>query len=527
MNSKLNLSVVFLLMLGLFCACNGAKDSKTGFTLSGTIEGAADGAKLELVNYSEDGVKRDTAIIKEGQFVIKGSYTDPTLCYLSIAESRAFTQVYIENTEMTLTTSISDFQNMKVTGSKAHDDYAIYTSLLKPIQKKYEHIMPEFYTPGITDERKSELEKELEKQQKEVEALNEKFVNDYPAAYHSATLVARKLSGKSAVETEKMVKRLDPVIQKNPIIIAILEKTSKLKGIEVGIDQMMANVSNVSYKVDEKFNGKELKNIVYLGMFSDNKICALKNDGTVLILDVNGKEISSFKGELNGKPSSLAVDKANNIYLLSVLQEEVEKKVRGKVHKRMVPKAVECSVFDIKGTKKSTFKLEGIVSSTGAKVVDNNIIVADCRGGKLSMFDKTNGKVGPVMDNMRPCCGILDFSVNEKKEILVANLGAFRVQGFDFSGKQLLSFGQRGKTLDDFHGCCNPVSVTSLSSGAIVTVEKDPTRIKVYSKEGAKQIAGIEELVKGCSFIPMIVDSKDNIYLASGEKGMVKCISVN
>jgi len=41
---------------------------------------------------------------------------------------------------------------------------------------------------------------------------------------------------------------------------------------------------------------------------------------------------------------------------------------------------------------------------------------------------------------------------------------------------------------------------------------------------GVTQIAGIEKLEKGCSYIPMIVDAKDNLYLASGEKGMVKCV---
>ena len=126
---------------------------------------------------------------------------------------------------------------------------------------------------------------------------------------------------------------------------------------------------------------------------------------------------------------------------------------------------------------------------------------------------------------MRPCCGILDFSVNDKKELLVANLGAFRVQAYDFSGKNLFTFGQRGKDLNDFHGCCNPVSVAYLSNGALVTVEKDPTRIKIYSKEGAKEISGIQELVEGCSYIPMTVDSDDNLYLASPAKGVVKCVS--
>lgn len=46
------------------------------------------------------------------------------------------------------------------------------------------------------------------------------------------------------------------------------------------------------------------------------------------------------------------------------------------------------------------------------------------------------------------------------------------------------------------------------------------------SQDGAKQIQGIQELVKGCSYIPMIVDSHDNLYLASPKKGLVKCIAM-
>ena len=131
------------------------------------------------------------------------------------------------------------------------------------------------------------------------------------------------------------------------------------------------------------------------------------------------------------------------------------------------------------------------------------------------------------IENLRTCCGILDFSIRNNNEVLVANLGAFRVNCFDYDAKPLFSFGQRGNGLDEFHGCCNPVSVDFLSNGGIVTVEKDPTRIKVYSAEGAKKIGGIDELVKGCSHIPVIVDKNNNIYLASNKEGIIKCVTAN
>jgi hypothetical protein len=121
---------------------------------------------------------------------------------------------------------------------------------------------------------------------------------------------------------------------------------------------------------------------------------------------------------------------------------------------------------------------------------------------------------------------MLDFDVNDKNQIFVANLAAFRTSIFDFDGNILATFGKRGKTINDFHGCCNPVNVASLPNGAVITVEKDPTRVKIYDKSGAKKIDGIEELVKGCAYIPMTVDKNENIYLASPEKGLVRCVAI-
>jgi hypothetical protein len=59
------------------------------------------------------------------------------------------------------------------------------------------------------------------------------------------------------------------------------------------------------------------------------------------------------------------------------------------------------------------------------------------------------------------------------------------------------------------------VNVAQVPDGTIITAEKDPTRIKIYDSTGrnAKMIPGVQELVKGCSYIPMTVDKKGSIYL--------------
>jgi hypothetical protein len=185
---------------------------------------------------------------------------------------------------------------------------------------------------------------------------------------------------------------------------------------------------------------------------------------------------------------------------------------------------VECLVYDTKGTELKSLTLIGLKTASGAKVINGKLLVSDFSSRKVAIFNSETGAMESTISDLRACCGILDFGVNDKQEILVANLGAFRVQAFDYSGKIKYAFGRRGQGLNDFHGCCNPVNVAFLTNGAIITVEKDPTRIKVYSKSGAKKVEGIQELVKGCTYIPMTFDSKNNLYLASAKSGIIKCV---
>ncbi len=310
----------------------------------------------------------------------------------------------------------------------------------------------------------------------------------------------------------------------NPKYISDLkQKVAESKDVKIS-DVITA--SNVSYKVDTKFDGTAYINAKYLGVLSSNNLVALNNDKTVTIIDVNGRKIKSFAVSETSVPSTMAVDSNDNIYILIPEEKETETTVRGKKVKRVQIVAYSCDLYNANGEKSKSFKLTGVNNASGARIADGKLLIADMGGANIGIFNATTGARETEIKGMRPCCGILDFSVNDKNELLVANLGAFRVQSYDLTGKQILAFGSRGNGVDEFHGCCNPVSVAYLSNGAIVTVEKDPTRVKVYSKEGAIAIAGIDEMVKGCSYIPMTVDKKDNLYLASPTKGVVRCVAI-
>ncbi|MFA5849888.1 MAG: DUF4369 domain-containing protein [Bacteroidales bacterium] len=529
MNTKLiSHLVTIVIILASFTACNN--ESKSGFKLMGSLEGITEGKAILITGgMGNREIPADTMIIKNGSFIFTGRVAEPSLYSLVIEGKRGMISFYAENSEMTLTGHADSLAKAIISGGKTQEDANIHAKRVKDLSEKYKindlqkELYPRVDSLKVTPEREAEISDILEKYKEESNQLSVDFIKENPKSYYSAILVGQLTSGKSAAEIEKYINMLDPKLATTARVTKMREQTEEMKKTEVGIDSLITNAHDLTYMVDANFAGKEHKDVIYLSILSLDNVCALKSDGSVRVIDAKGTKVSEFKTKMTSKASAIAVDKSDNIYVFGTLMGKKKVESRGTTKEIDAPVGVECVVFNAKGAKVRELKLSDIISATGARVADGKIIVADTRTRMIAIYNAETGEKTSAIEKLRTCCGILDFSIRNN-EILVANLGAFRVNGFDYAGKPTISFGQRGNTINDFHGCCNPVSVAFLSNGGIVTVEKDPTRIKVYSKEGAKKVEGIEELVKGCAYIPMIVDTKDNVYLASKTGGLVKCV---
>jgi len=284
-----------------------------------------------------------------------------------------------------------------------------------------------------------------------------------------------------------------------------------------------------TYTLDKTFNGKEHTGIKNMALMSKNRICCLNQNKEIIIIDTTGKEIKRFspnKNKKNNDITTITVDDKDNIYTFESLLKTTIIKRGSRKYKRLSIIGTQCTVYDQNLKQIKQFKLENIKGVSAATITDNKLIIANLTTKHIDFINLKTYKVENSTKKIRTCCGIFDFSPSNNNTIMVGNLGAFKVQQYDKHGKLLLEFGKRGRDKNDFHGCCNPVSVSQLSSGYIVTAEKSPTRIKVYDKKGknATIIPGIQELVKGCLHVPMLIDKQDNIYLASYKHGIVKCI---
>ncbi len=290
-------------------------------------------------------------------------------------------------------------------------------------------------------------------------------------------------------------------------------------------------VETPNYKVDRSFGQAELGGgAECLAVDEKDQLYALLGGGKVQIFDPAGKATGSFKAEMTPAPRAMALA-GGKVYLLATETKPVEVESQGRKITIAKPSGVKCAVFSPTGTKESEFALPVVVSANDAHFVGEQLVIADLQQAQIVLFALNGDKpkmVKKIDKVFRLCCGIFDFCpTTDGKSLLVANLGAFKVQTFT-RGNKTAEFGARGDKLDEFHGCCNPVNVADLGDDVIITVEKDPTRVKISSRKGKKpkSIEGLGELVTGCSTIPIAVDSKGTLYLASTSKRcIVRCVS--
>ncbi len=504
-------------LLAIIVSCGG-EEKVEGWVINGSVKGIGS-KKVYLSNVPgvEKGFLETTAVDDKFSFSGK-SVNEPDEVHLGVDGVGMPFRLFIENgtinfegevgsRELALpdgeTRTLSMLNIVKLEGTPAAEHLA-------ELDRSYKQLKEE--NPNMTDEQITAAREKIEVE----------FIKKNPSAFYSGYLVYTNTYGATKEKTQELLAMLSSDI-KCSYITDLRKKMTE--NVDVKVSEAIT-ASNVSYKVDNKFDGAAFKGAKYLGVLKNGNLVALNNDKTIAIIDGNGKLIKSFAASTTAVPSTLAVDENDNIFVLVPEEKEVEVEYRGRKSKRKEIVAYSCDKYSADGNKLGSFALNGIKHATGARAASGKLMVADMSGRGIDIFNATTGTQEAEVKDMRPCCGILDFDVNDKNELLVANLGAFRVQKYDMTGKQQLAFGSRGEDVSAFHGCCNPVSVAYLSNGAIVTVEKDPTRVKVFSKEGAKVIAGIEEMVKGCSYIPMIVDGKDNLYLASPTKGIVRCVAI-
>ncbi|HKP33130.1 MAG TPA: TlpA disulfide reductase family protein [Chitinophagaceae bacterium] len=102
------------------------------FQIKGKIQGVPDGTLVYVSDINNPTDTASKAIVKNGEFVLKGSLEEPNMHHLVFPAMKKKVLIYLDNSDITLTGTIADIAKMTVTGSPSHKDFTDFQKRFNP-----------------------------------------------------------------------------------------------------------------------------------------------------------------------------------------------------------------------------------------------------------------------------------------------------------------------------------------------------------------------------------------------------------
>ncbi len=188
-----------------------------------------------------------------------------------------------------------------------------------------------------------------------------------------------------------------------------------------------------------------------------------------------------------------------------------------------VGQAGQIEVFDLEGGRLDVWRDAerlGLVTAIG--FTRDGVLAADAAARCIRHYDRGGNFRNNIGDRHRKGGfhipnGVVDFAVDSRGIVHVANPGMHRVERYTPDGELVGRFGRfDGVDPEGFPGCCNPTNVTLTSSGRVVVTEKAPPRVKIYDSEGQllTVVAADEAFDPAAKNMDVATGFMDRIYVA-------------
>lgn len=230
---------VFLFLLCALCLVACQQKQAEGFTINGTLTGDAEGGRVMLVDeQSYPPVKLDSAVVKEGKFILKGKLDEPAMYSLIIDindpnveepdyHNKMFNvRFYLENSDITFEGDVATlpayYYNPERTGkavikgSASQDLYEALNASTSEASKKLdelsqqyskEYIIPEMEGKEATA-RGIEIVKAQKPWNKQIKEANMKFIKEHPSSVVAFDEVSYIINGYSFAPTSAEIDEL-------------------------------------------------------------------------------------------------------------------------------------------------------------------------------------------------------------------------------------------------------------------------------------------------------------------------------
>lgn len=223
--------LILILGVALF-ACS---KKQPVFNINVKLDGAEGKILLEQRGTSA-WIPVDTADIVEGVAILEGNVNVPGDYYLSVLGQRQKALIFIENAKMTVVGHADSLNNVVITGSATHDEYAGLNKQINEVTEKYMALYQDSraaIAAGDTAKGK-EIMVEVEAMYESTNKMREDFVKSHPASYVNPFLLSQIQYGKEVEELETLVSGLDAKLDSIPSILQLKTQIVKLKKLAVG-----------------------------------------------------------------------------------------------------------------------------------------------------------------------------------------------------------------------------------------------------------------------------------------------------
>ncbi len=206
------------------------------YTITGTLEGDADG-KI-LLEKREDGewIIKDSADLVDGSFILNGMVEFPEMWYLSMEGKRGKLGLFLENSELTVTGHTDTLYRAEISGSATQDEYIAYQ---EEMNKMYEYIRPLYDKMNQAreagdQEAVREIESAMDEFYENIKEFQMTYVKENTSSFIAPMILRGLVYYMEGEELESYLDAFDESLSVVPIIGELREHAETLKTVAIG-----------------------------------------------------------------------------------------------------------------------------------------------------------------------------------------------------------------------------------------------------------------------------------------------------
>jgi peroxiredoxin len=228
--------IALILLIAAVAACKNTTPP-VGYKIFGTISNLPNGNVY--LKQSVDGVWQDvdTANVESGTFTFTGKVMLPEMYRIVIADSLPQISLFVDNREITITGSIDSLKNVRISGSKAHEEYEAFWGGLKPFTSALDSLENAYYK--AEESKNKALMEKLNMAYDSVSNVENKAMQEHVLTHKNSVVSAyiiwsQLVHNLELNELDTLTMQMDTTLNSSVYIKLLKNYIATLRRVEIG-----------------------------------------------------------------------------------------------------------------------------------------------------------------------------------------------------------------------------------------------------------------------------------------------------